>query len=155
MLELINFLDVDEKIQMKTRDWRNSAHVTRFFQRQNIDEATHIKWLEQLKQKNPKTIAFFIRFHQQDIGVTYFHSIDDQEKKTDWGIYIYDEQYRGQGIGKQTLKWSLQYAKEHLIVKDIFLEVLENNVRAKMLYEKAGFKFVLQRDNVLRYKKEL
>lgn len=94
LVELINFLNTPYEKQFATLNWRNSKHVAEFFQIKHIDEETHQNWLEQLKVSNPKSIAFFIRANGIDVGVTYFHSIDYEKLRADWGIYIYAENMR-------------------------------------------------------------
>jgi UDP-4-amino-4,6-dideoxy-N-acetyl-beta-L-altrosamine N-acetyltransferase len=147
--------DVDYSIQLETRNWRNSGNVSKYFQLKYIDEQTHRNWLEQLKEENPKIIAFLIKYNEKYIGITYFHSIDYKNKVCDWGIYIYNENNRGLGLGQKALEVSLDYAKNNLKMKKVYLEVLEDNVRAKSLYKKLGFKFFQQKTNVLRFEKNL
>lgn len=154
-VKLINFVNVPYELQLETRNWRNSKHVTIFFRIPYIEEETHKKWLESLKQKEPKNIAFIIEYNNKPIGVTYFHSINYENSTCDWGIYIYEENYRGKKIGDKVLKKCINYAKE-LEIKNIYLDVLKTNSGAKKLYENNGFK-ILTKDtsDFLRYKKEL
>lgn len=155
MLELVNFLNVSYEEQFSTLHWRNSEHVSKYFQIKNIDEKTHRNWLEKLKEQSPKTIAFFIKSNEKLIGVTYFHSIDYEKQEADWGIYIYEESFRGKGIGTKTLSSCLEYAKDTLDINTIFLEVLEHNFAAKAVYEKMGFELLAKNDNILRYRKNI
>jgi len=53
---------------------------------------------------------------------------------------------RGKGISKLLIKDLINYSKFNGIEK-IFLEVKENNIVAKSLYEKFGFKKISQRKN--------
>lgn len=155
MIELVNFLDTSFEQQMKTRTWRNSEQVSKYFQIQYISEDTHKHWLEKLTEVPHKTIAFFIKKDNDFLGVTYFHSIDYSKAECDWGIYIYNSKYRGQGLGLQTLNKCLDFAKETLNMDTVFLDVLEDNVAAKKLYEKCNFKFSSIKNNVLRYERVL
>lgn len=152
MIELINFLTTSYDKQFATLSWRNSEQVAKYFQIKYIEEEIHKNWLDKLKSPNPTTIAFFIRVDGQDVGVTYFHSIDYEKKHADWGMYIYYENLRGYGIGKEVLSHCLCYAKDELNLDKVFLEVLEDNLIARRVYENAGFKFVSRRsDGVERY----
>lgn len=156
MIELINFLDAPYEQQFATLKWRNSDCVAKYFQVKNINEETHKSWLKKLTEESPKTIAFFIRLEGKDIGVAYFHSIDYKAKSADWGIYIYDENIRGKGIGQQTLAQCLNYAKDNLMLEKIYLEVLEDNEIAKKVYEKLGFIIISKiKSNVCRYEKSI
>lgn len=155
MIELVNFLSTDRDEQFQTLGWRNSPDVAQFFQIKHIEEKTHERWLDSLMDDNPRTIAFFIRFNDVNIGVAYFHSIDYVQKECDWGIYIRQEDFRSKGIGGKVLEESIRYAKSHLGMDRIFLEVLQNNQRAQSVYEKKGFILKSANKDVLRYALEL
>lgn len=152
-IKLVNFKEVDYYIQLETRNWRNSEQVSRYFQLQNISEQTHKNWLEKLKHDPPDTIAFLIQYDNKFIGVTYFHSIDRIKRECNWGMYIYDTKIRGIGLGGKTLEMCLDYAKGQMGMDTIYLEVLNDNLRAISLYEKFGFEIICEKDNVKRYKK--
>ncbi len=152
MIKLVNFLTQPIEKQLETLEWRNSSDVSRWFQIKHIDLETHKKWLASLHNPNPHNIAFFIEYKKKFIGVTYFHSIDYIAKNTDWGIYIFDSTLRGHGIGTETLKKSLEYANNKMIMKKVFLEVLPDNYVAQKVYENVGFQFIEQKtDGTKRY----
>ncbi len=138
-IELKPFNDIPYELQMETRNWRNSKEVKKYFKISNITVEMHKKWLESLKETNPKNIAFVINKDNRPIGVTYFHSVNYSQKQADWGIYIYNEELRGQGIGEVVLTKCIEYAKEILNLNKLFLDVLKSNHRAIKLYEKLGF----------------
>ena len=155
-VRLASFVDIPYEIQLKTREWRNSENVTKYFKIKHIDTETHKKWLQSLTMDNPKNIAFLIMYNEHPVGVTYFHSIDYEKKEADWGIYIYDSNLRGVGIGKNTLENCLEYARNRLTVSTVYLDVLKDNYRAISLYEKMGFVRIDSDDDVfLRYKNNL
>ena len=155
-IQLEDFRNIDYELQMETRNWRNSENVAKYFKIPYIEENVHKQWLDSLQKKQPTNIAYIIKYQNNPIGVTYFHSIDYEKKTCDWGIYIYNESYRGMGIGDKTLKKCTNIAKE-LEMKYIFLDVLSTNTKAKILYENNGFKLckIPKDDKFLRYEKEL
>lgn len=154
-VQLVNFLEKEASLQVETLSWRNAPHVARYFQIQAIDMATHLNWLQKLKELPPTTVAFFIEVNQKSVGVTYFHSIDYETQSADWGIYLHDENTRGRGIGKEALRLSLAYAQTTLQLRRVYLEVLSDNLVAKHLYEQVGFRLLEQKGSVLRYQKDL
>ena len=145
-IKLINFLDIPFETQLKTRDWRNSEEVKKWFKIPYIEENTHKNWLVSLKEDFAKNIAFIISCNEKYVGVTYFHSIDYKRKEAEWGIYIHDSSTRGFGIGKIALKQCLEYAKNNGFQK-LYLSVLNSNKRAKALYESFGFKFLYSEES--------
>jgi diamine N-acetyltransferase len=154
-IDLVNLKEVDYNLQLEVRNWRNAPHVAKYFQIPYIDEKTHENWLRSLQEKKPKNIAFLIKFNEEFIGLVYFLKIDYVNKETDWGMYIYEERLRGLGLGKQVIEWSIHYAINILKFKIMKLEVLKNNVNAISLYEKNGFKFTEESDDVLYYELSL
>lgn len=153
---LVSFLDIPYDLQMKTLEWRNSEHVTKYFKIPHITKEQHQKWLACLHNNPPSTIAFMIMNGSEPVGVTYFHSINYVSKEADWGIYIYDEKCRGKGIGNIALADCIKYAKNNLKLSRLYLDVKESNSRAINLYEKHGFKKVSTEEvNFLRYCNDL
>ncbi len=59
------------------------------------------------------------------------------------GMMFVKKKYRGKGIGKQILKQLLKWLKKNKI-KDIRLQVYENNAIAVNAYKKSGFKEYLK-----------
>ncbi len=149
-ISLIPFLNITLKERQETRHWRNQPNVARFFKIQYIDEQTHSNWLKSLEQPNPRNIAFTINANGNNIGVTYFHSIDYIKKEADWGIYIHKNDYRGKGIGKYALSECINFAHNKLNFSLLYLDVLEDNNKALELYKKFGFVIIGRTDNFLR-----
>lgn len=69
------------------------------------------------------TFGYSLEFHGRDALIDEF--------------YI-RENYRNQGIGKQTLEF-VQTTCQNLAIKAVHLEVDHKNTRAKTIYQKAGF----------------
>lgn len=151
----INFLDLtkaDSSLQLEIRNWRNSTHVAQYFQLDYIDLQTHKNWLESLSKEQPQNIAFLIEFDEKFVGLAYFSKIDYKEKQADWGMYIYDQSLRGMGIGSKVLDFCFDYIR-NLGINRLFLEVLRDNHRAISLYEKKGFKYCEDKNELVsRYK---
>ncbi len=148
-VEFVNLKGVNRELQLKTREWRNASHVAKYFQIPYISLQTHIKWLNGLQEESPTTIAFLIKYEGRIAGLVYFSKINHIEHTTDWGMYIYEENMRGRGIGNKTLQWSIEFAKNSLKMKLVRLEVLLHNIGAMELYKKNGFQFIKStKDNV-------
>jgi len=64
-------------------------------------------------------------------------------------IYVHPR-YRGVGYGSKLLKTTIDFAR-NIGGRAVLLEVLENNVPARMLYEKYGFKQICTKDGVVKY----
>lgn len=74
-----------------------------------------------------------------DVCTKYFNSISIEDQQ---GIYIVcicvDERSTGKGIGTQMLDYCISRFPQ----KNLYLDVLSNNINAIRIYEKAGFKIV-------------
>lgn len=150
-IELVNFLELPIEQQLKSRFWRNSSEVAPYFKIKEIDEQTHKKWLNSLQNDYPQNIAFVIKYNNEFIGVTYFHSVDYEKSCADWGIYIHISSFKGKGIGSSVLQKCIEYAHDILNLRKIFLDVLDTNQRAIILYEKFGFKRIGKNNSFYRY----
>ena len=79
---------------------------------------------------------------EQLIGITGFNRMARQRAMHRGEIvqvYV-DSNYRGQNIGEQLLRYTLQYAFTLAGIEQVQLSVLTNNQTAIKLYEKLGFK---------------
>ena len=155
-INLISFIDIPYDLQMKTRNWRNSKNITKYFKIPHITMEQHKKWLLSLHKEKPTNVALMIYKNNKPIGVTYFHSINYTQKNADWGIYIYYKREQSIGIGKVVIQKCMKYAQEVLKLSTIYLDVLNDNFRAIRLYEGADFKQIQSNDvEFLRYMKRL
>jgi RimJ/RimL family protein N-acetyltransferase len=79
------------------------------------------------------------RSGDQCIGHIGLYEIDHRAGQAGFGVCL-DPKYLGQGIGKSMTKKILAYGFTELNLHRIHLTVLENNIPARRLYEKLGFK---------------
>ena len=149
-VQLVNFLDMPYDLRLESFKWRTAQHVDKYFQLHNLKLDGHKKWLDSMLGDNPKTIAFFICVNGVPVGATFFQKTDWGARTTDWGIYIYDTNMRGHGIGSEVLAKSMRYARDVMGMNKVFLSVLPTNTRAIHVYENAGFCHVSTDDNGVR-----
>jgi len=55
------------------------------------------------------------------------------------GIFISGEQYRGKGIGSDTIKEAIRISKQRISFRNVRLNARKRNLRAIQCYEKFGF----------------
>ncbi len=93
-------------------------------------------------EKNEGSDVFAIRLlgNNQIIGIAGFDDIVKENKVATLFIGIGNKNIRGKGYGKDALNQLLDYGFNELNFHRIQLNVLEFNVAAIALYEKAGFK---------------
>lgn len=103
-----------------------------------LDSISEEQWVANLGNSDRKTIICI------DDGIivgTSSFSASRLERFAGWGeiisIYLLPD-YIGKGYGKRLIEYAVSELKK-LGYKDIFLWVLEENIRAKKFYEKVGF----------------
>lgn len=76
------------------------------------------------------------------IGRIYLSHIDDHADSLDiTRIYIGDKEYRGRGLGEESLRLLLEYCFINLHMERVTLDHMQENKRAASLYQKLGFQY--------------
>lgn len=74
------------------------------------------------------------------IGTLALSSISKKDRRAEFGIFIGDKKYWGQGCGTEAGKLLLHYAFHTLKLHRVYLSVIGYNIRAIKSYEKIGFR---------------
>jgi ribosomal-protein-alanine N-acetyltransferase len=88
-------------------------------------------------------VAFFAICSNEDgthIGNIKIDFHDKKANVSELGLLIGNKQYWGKGVGSEACKLIISYGFEQMRLRKIFLAVYEQNVHAKRLYEKLGFR---------------
>ena len=135
-----------ERIDIPYRvKWLNNKNVN-IFAVENPELKTTVaeqeNWFnnyeEKLKLRQKK--FFTILDDDKPIGFVGLSNIDLDKKEAGVFIMIGEDEYRGKGIGKQTLDFLLLYASKELGLNALTLEVNKQNEPAIHLYQSRGFK---------------
>lgn len=119
-----------------TTAYFTATHKT--FNKEDISK-TYCKWLKDATRRD-----FLIFDDDKVIGESVINEIDVYQSCANYRIALFDPAYYDQGIGTMALKHAIDYAKNHLQLKKLALEVLSYNPRAIHLYQKLGFTIVAQ-----------
>lgn len=120
----------------KSRLWLEDDEVNRLTNTGILpDESTRLKWFDSLPSKKDYLI-WGVSFEGHPIGACGLKHISDSKAEY-WG-YIGEKKLWGKGLGTLMLYNILQKAKE-LNVEELYLTVLEDNIRAITMYIKNGF----------------
>ena len=135
----------------KLRIWRNDKKNTKFLRQiPYITEESQNKWFENYLE-NEDEICFAIEECQELnrlVGSLSLYNFNGNV--AEFGkILIGDIEAHGRKIGYNATKTVLKIAFDVLKLKKVILEVYEDNLAAKKIYEKAGFVYqcVLREDN--------
>jgi RimJ/RimL family protein N-acetyltransferase len=137
--------------------WLQNVRDNRYIEavRKDYSKFDLQKYLE-LRLNNPE-VKFWGIFLESNkfIGTIKLEPII-WESQTAWlGMMIGDCSERGRGYGSQALSLVLDYSKNVLLLKDIFLGVHRNNTPAICLYKKAGFEIYTAKDSQITMIREL
>ncbi|MDN5341370.1 MAG: diamine N-acetyltransferase [Oceanotoga sp.] len=116
---------------------RNTKKINEnLFSNPPIYDFEHIKWLNQM---NKNDIHLIIKNKDEKVGIINITKIDYLNEKCEYGIAL-EPQYSGKGIAYKASKLLLNYVFSNLKIRKVYLELFSDNIRAKSLYEKIGFK---------------
>lgn len=134
----------------KVVTWRNKDFVRKnFIYQKFFTEAGHRAWLK--NQVEPGHVAQFIICVEGlgEIGSIYLRDIDREKRTAEYGAFIGEEKALGCGYGTQAARLVLEYGFGTLGLEYIFLRLLEKNSRAARSYEKAGFRRIESRREIV------
>lgn len=132
----MNYDDVDDVVR-----WRNSDGVRKYFiYRKDFTREGQIDWLKNhVETGEVAQMIICLANNDKPIGCVYIRDIDMNHKKGEYGVFIGEDDARGQGIGTKAAKLMLKYGFDELGLHRIYLRALEGNDRAIKSYENAGF----------------
>ena len=88
-------------------------------------------------------VAFFAICSQdtnEHIGNIKIDFHDKKANVSELGLLIGNKNYWGKGVGFEACKLAINYGFTNMGLRKLYLAVYENNLNAKKLYEKLGFK---------------
>ena len=96
------------------------------------------KWLN--KNQNNYNFAIVLKENDELIGGCGFKEIDMVHRNGELEIFIGNEENRGQGYGKESIKLLLEYGFNNLNLNNIMFKVYSFNTKAIKVCESLGFK---------------
>ncbi|ELB9335823.1 UDP-4-amino-4,6-dideoxy-N-acetyl-beta-L-altrosamine N-acetyltransferase [Campylobacter upsaliensis] len=142
MIELRNFISLNENELKELLKWRNS--VGNFMKTQNISLKEHLNFVKSLK--NDASRRYFVVFKGgQSIGVIHLFNISLQT--CEFGLYAKPNL---RGVGQLLMNEVLNYAFDTLKVQILKACVFKTNERALTLYLKNDFK-IINEDEIMLY----
>jgi diamine N-acetyltransferase len=118
-----------------------------------LDRESEDAWIAETMQANaqlePSAANFTIydRSDGEPVGTCALDDISHRHRRAQFGILLGDR--RGQGIGTEATRLTLDWAFNVLSLRNVLLEVYPWNAGAIRAYEKAGFKVIGRRREAL------
>ena len=112
-----------------------------------LEKEKTIKWYEKNKDDVSRYDAI-IEYDGTPVGVIGLINIDTKKKKAEYYITLGEKNYKRKGISYEASKLLINYGFNNYNIEKIWLCVDDENIPAKRLYEKIGFKLegVLKKD---------
>lgn len=98
------------------------------------------------KDENTVLLGIYDKANNNHIGNIKYDNINKLDKSAYLGILIGQREYRGIGVARQIIPISMRWLREHFGIENIFLGVDNRNIHAFNLYQKIGFKSVVNKD---------
>lgn len=122
-------------------NWRNSDEVRPYFLYQKpFTKEGHLSWLKEMIHSG-KGVQFIIclKENHQPIGSTYLRDYDPVCRKAEYGVFIGEREYRGRGIGTESLGLTLSFGFTTWGLHKIFARALSDNQASINSFLKEGF----------------
>ena len=131
----------------QTRIWANDPELKRSILRVSpVSSEDQKRWFGRLKADDSRLVFALKTAAGLHIGNTGFYHWDSIHSRAEFWLLLGDRRYWGKGIGSFVLERMLQFGFNELGLHKIYLNVGEDNLPARNLYRKFGFR----EDGVLR-----
>ena len=142
---MFHLRELERKDLPAINKWRNDPELIALlgapFRYINLD--VDIKWYESYMGNRGNAVRCAITEDGGDdiLGLASLVSINYMNQSAEFHIMIGDIQNQGRGLGTFAVNSMLNHAFNNMNLQRVELTVLDNNTRAKHLYEKCGFTY--------------
>lgn len=124
--------------------WRNNPELITLLGApfRYINSEVDMKWFDSYMASRSNAVRCAIvdsEAEEEILGLVSLVSIDHLNQSGEFHIMIGESKNQGRGMGSFAVKEMLTHAFQNLNLQRVELTVLENNQRARHLYEKTGF----------------
>ena len=134
--------------------WLADPEVTKFlsfYEKKPPTLKEEREWISEAKLDKSKLNFAIDAVDGEHIGTVSFASIDRYARKAEFGIFIGDKKYWGQGCGTEACRLIVEYGFRKMKLHRIYLRHIAYNIRGHKAYTKVGFKVEgCLRDHVYR-----
>ena len=140
---MFHLRELERKDLPAINKWRNDPELISLlgapFRYINLD--VDVKWYESYMGNRGNAVRCAITEDGSDdiLGLVSLVSINYMNQSAEFHIMIGDTQNQGRGLGTFAVNAMLNHAFNNMNLQRVELTVLEDNARAKHLYEKCGF----------------
>jgi RimJ/RimL family protein N-acetyltransferase len=130
--------DVDQYVA-----WLNDPEVTRTIsQRYPLGREAERAIVERLgRAQRFEHVVFAIELREtgEHVGTVDLHNVRYENRGADLGLFIGAREHWGRGYAHDAMRTVLRFAFWEMNLRYVWLEVIDDNPRARALYERLGF----------------
>ena len=141
---MLSLVEYDLLFLEKSWEWLHDAEIKHLTLTPDYTKEDQLDFYNSLSSKKDYWIKG-IKENNIPIGLMGIKHINLSEKSAEYWGFIGEKKYWGKGIGKFMLDQAFTKANE-LELRILYLKVDQQNLRAKQLYLKKGFKIVIAGD---------
>lgn len=125
-----------------TLAWRNRDGVREQFKNSDVLAfEQHRGWFVRYTEKSDDLVFIAeLRATGERVGQLAIYAIDAGARTAEIGRFVVSPEFSGQGLMKEAIDVLMRFAARQLSLTSVYLEVLESNERAGILYRKLGFR---------------
>lgn len=139
LVGLRNLLPRDKEL---IRLWRNKPTVaSRMFTQHDIGLEEHARWFERISADSAFR-HWIIMYADRPVGVVNLANIDSGSRRSEFGIYLGEDDIRGKGIGSCAQYLLMEFVFGSMELDELWCEVLANNEDALKMYRGLGLRQV-------------
>ena len=86
------------------------------------------------------------------IGHVQLKNIDEEKRECEFGFHMQNDSVKCLGYGTQIARLALAYAFENLDVDTVYAYTILKNTRSQHVLEKAGFRYISEKDGLKYYR---
>jgi RimJ/RimL family protein N-acetyltransferase len=142
---------IGEKIYLRVPERSDAALIASWFARAEVRRGTRqyrprtVQAQEQFLEegtRSPEHILFGMALREDDrmVGLVGLHHLDPRNHNAELGMMVGDPGDWGRGLGREAAELIVRYGFDTVNLHRIWLEVYEDNVAARKIYEKLGFR---------------
>ena len=131
---------VEEKDASFILQLRNKEELKKYISDTNISLEQQKEWIRNYETREENGQEFYFIVEDKDkipCGTVRIYEVE--ENRCTWGSFILDKS-RPDGASFETLLLSINFIRFNLGIKNIYLDVRKENLKAIHIYEKFGFK---------------
>jgi RimJ/RimL family protein N-acetyltransferase len=145
---------LEERDLPLTLSWRNQDHIRKWFLNSSVIPADgHRAWFESYAEREDDYVFVILAkdLERRPVGQISLYRIDWQAGSAEYGrLIVGPPEARGKGYARRATGLLLEHAFTQWKLKDVHLEVREDNAGAIAIYRSAGFVEVDRKDGLLR-----